>query len=187
MTGAQTLSTLFLSSGDLIADRRFAWARDCEQKGDLRGAAELLAQALELTPAYASAWFALGEVREKLGDRQGAIDAFAQAHAADPDDRHGAVLNLIRLGASPATEMPQAYVRALFDHYASDFDRALLQGLSYRAPTLLRAEIERVNGGAPSFPSMLDLGCGTGLAGAEFRPFVGHLAGIDLSAGMAAQ
>jgi predicted TPR repeat methyltransferase len=187
MTGAQTLSTMFLSSGDLIADRRFAWARDCAQKGDLHAAAELLAQALELTPGYASAWFALGEVREKLGDRGGAIDAFRHARAADPEDGHGAVLNLIRLGASPAVEMPPAYVRALFDHYASDFDRALLQGLNYRAPALLRAAVERVSRAAPSFASMLDLGCGTGLAGAEFRPIVKNLVGVDLSAGMAAQ
>ena len=69
----------FLSSGDIIADRRFEWARDREAKGDLAGAADLLVQALELAPAYASAWFALGEMREKLGDRAGAVAAFKQA------------------------------------------------------------------------------------------------------------
>src|SRR5436309_11755470 len=47
LAAVKTLSTLLLSSGDLIADRRFAWARDCEEKGNLQGAAELLAQALE--------------------------------------------------------------------------------------------------------------------------------------------
>jgi predicted TPR repeat methyltransferase len=34
------------------------------------------------------------------------------------------------------------------------------------------------------FAAMLDLGCGTGLAGAAFRAVVDHLAGIDLSAAM---
>jgi predicted TPR repeat methyltransferase len=34
------------------------------------------------------------------------------------------------------------------------------------------------------FAAMLDLGCGTGLAGAVFRTAVDHLTGIDLSAAM---
>jgi predicted TPR repeat methyltransferase len=182
----QSLSTLFLSSGDLIADRRFEWARAAERKGDLAGAADLLAQALELVPAYASAWFALGEVREKAGDRAGAIEAYRRARAADPDDRHGAALTLIRLGALAAAPMPPAYVRALFDHYAPDFDRALLQGLNYRAPQLLHDAVARAAGDT-RHASVLDLGCGTGLAGAVFRPLADALVGVDLSPGMLAE
>jgi predicted TPR repeat methyltransferase len=186
----QPLSTLFLSSGDLIADRRFAWAQDCEAKGDLNGAADLLLQALELTPGYASAWFALGEIREKLGDRSGAVEAFEKAREADADDRHGAVLNLIRLGAVAATDMPPAYLRTLFDHYAPAFDQALTEALGYRAPQLLRAGVEaacRDTGRVLHFNAMLDLGCGTGLAGAAFRPLADRLVGVDLSPGMIAQ
>jgi predicted TPR repeat methyltransferase len=37
------------------------------------------------------------------------------------------------------------------------------------------------------FDHMLDLGCGTGLAGAAFRPLVRRLAGVDLSPAMVAQ
>ena len=183
------LSTLFLSSGDLIADRRFDWAKDRESKGDLAGAADLLRQALELVPGYASAWFSLGEICEKLGDLPGAIAAFEQARAADPDDRHGAALHLARLGVGNAA-MPPAYVRALFDHYAPAFDRALTEGLGYRAPELLRDAVERVcvaTGRSKRFGTALDLGCGTGLAGAEFRPLVDWLVGVDLSGGMVAE
>ncbi len=186
----QPLSTLFLSSGDLIADRRFAWAQDCEAKGDLQAAADLLLQALELTPGYASAWFALGEIREKLGDRVGAIEAFGKAREADAEDRHGAVLNLIRLGAGAATDMPPAYVRTLFDHYASAFDKVVTEGLGYRAPALLLDAVETVCrkvGRTAHFAAMLDLGCGTGLAGAVFRPLVDRLVGVDLSPRMIEQ
>jgi len=179
------LSTSFLSSGDLLADRRFEWARDCEAKGDLVGAADLLAQALELTPGYASAWFALGEIREKLGDRAGTIEAFRKAKEVDPSDRHGATLHLIRLGATEAGGMPEAYVRSLFDHYAPAFDRALVEGLAYNAPALLREVVRALRPGR--IGSMLDLGCGTGLAGEVFRPSVDWLVGVDLSAGMLAQ
>jgi predicted TPR repeat methyltransferase len=186
----QQLSTLFLSSGDLIADRRYAWAQDCEAKGDLHAAADLLLQALELTPGYASAWFALGEIREKLSDRIGAIEAFTKARDADADDRHGAVLNLIRLGANNPADMPPAYVRALFDHYASAFDKALTEGLGYQAPALLFAAVAkaRETTARPArFGAMLDLGCGTGLAGGVFRPVVDRLVGVDLSPRMIEQ
>jgi len=37
------------------------------------------------------------------------------------------------------------------------------------------------------FASMLDLGCGTGLGGAAFRPLVDRLVGVDLSPAMAAK
>jgi predicted TPR repeat methyltransferase len=180
------LSTLFLSSGDLIADRRYAWAQDLEAKGDLAGAAELLQQALELTPGYASAWFALGELREKLGDTEAAATAYRKAREADPEDRHGALLNLVRLKAAEASGMPRAYVRALFDHYAPDFDRSLTEGLNYSAPALLRTAVEARTEQA-HFTAMLDLGCGTGLAGAAFRSKIDTLVGVDLSPGMVEQ
>jgi predicted TPR repeat methyltransferase len=181
---------MLLSSGDLVADRRFEWARDCEAKGDLVGAADLLEQALELVPNYASAWFTLGEIGEKLGDRERAIAAYRKARDADPDDRHGALVCLMRLGAVDVAEMPPAYVQALFDHYAPAFDEALVGGLNYRAPALLRDAVEAAckAGGRPMrFGTMLDLGCGTGLAGEAFRAHVDWLVGVDLSPGMIAQ
>ena len=58
---------LFLSSGDMIADRRFEFARDLQLRGDLVAAADLLLQATELAPNFGSAWFTLGELREQLG------------------------------------------------------------------------------------------------------------------------
>src|SRR5271163_5141856 len=109
---------LFLSSGDLVADRRFDFARDLQLKGDLVAAADLLLQALELAPGFAADWFTLGEIREKLGERDAAIAAFRKAEAADPEDRHGANLRLMLLGATNLSGMPPAYVRALFDQYA---------------------------------------------------------------------
>jgi predicted TPR repeat methyltransferase len=180
--------TLHFSSGNLIADRRYEWARDLKAKGDPAGAADLLTQALELEPGYVSAWFALGEVREMLADRAGAIAAFHQARAADPQDRHGASLRLARLGAAPAGAMPENYVRTLFDAYALGFERALTEGLGYRAPELLLRAVEAAHArGRMKFGAVLDLGCGTGLAGAPFRPFADWLAGVDLSPAMLAK
>ncbi|MBV8792824.1 MAG: methyltransferase domain-containing protein [Pseudolabrys sp.] len=181
-TALRPIAPVSLSSGDLIADRRYEWARAAQEKGNLEAAVDLLRQALELVPGYAAAWFALGEVRAARGDAMGAVDAFEQARAADPADRLGAALQLARFEAA-APVMPPAYVRAVFDQYAGDFDRALVEGLSYRAPQLLLDAV-KATGVRMKFGSVLDLGCGTGLTGTAFRPFCDWLVGVDLSAGM---
>jgi predicted TPR repeat methyltransferase len=175
---------LFASSGDLIADRRYERARDLAASGDLPAAAELMEQALELAPGFASAWFALGEIRLQAGDRAAAAAAFERALAADPEDRHGAGLHLARLGARPDAPMSQAYVRHLFDQYAPRFAEALTAGLAYRGPQLLHDRIAALRSEAMHFARLLDLGCGTGLVGAAFRPHCDVIAGVDLSANM---
>src|SRR6202161_1023212 len=182
---------LFVSSGDLIADRRYKWALDHAAEGDMAGAADILAQTVELAPRCATAWFALGAIRDQLGDRDGAIAAFGQARDADPEDYHGARLQLARLGAGEATPaMTHAYVRRLFDQYAARYDTSLTESLAYRGPAVLREAVERVTSAARRplrFESVLDLGCGTGLAGAAFRPACGRLIGVDLSEAMVAK
>lgn len=181
---------LFLSSGDLIADRRFEFARDLQLKGDLPAAAELLEQAVELAPNFPSAWFTLGEIRERLGQHDLAIAAFRRARESDPMDRHGAAVWLMRLGAEGLGEMPKGYVQTLFDQYAPRFEAALLGDLGYRAPQLLFKAVLSVRAKARKpafFKRAIDLGCGTGLGAAAFAREVDHFIGIDLSPGMIEQ
>jgi predicted TPR repeat methyltransferase len=175
---------LFLSSGDLIADRRFEFARDLQLKGDLGAAAELLTQAVELAPNFASAWFTLGEIRVQLGEKDAAIAAFRKARTADAEDRHGAAVRLMRLGAEELSAMPRSYVQALFDQYAPRFEAALLGDLDYRAPQLLFKAVLSVRHAVKKpafFKRAIDLGCGTGLGAAAFAREVDHFVGIDLS------
>ena len=178
---------LFLTSGDLMADRRFEFARDLQLKGDLPASADLLEQAIELAPDFTSAWFTLGEIRLQLGERDKAIAAFREARRSDPEDQHGAGLHLMRLGDAAMAEMPKAYVQALFDQYAPRFEHALINDLGYRAPALIFKAVlaARVAAKKPAlFARAIDLGCGTGLAAAAFAKQVDHFIGIDLSPGM---
>jgi predicted TPR repeat methyltransferase len=175
---------LFLSYGDMIADRRFDFARDLQLKGDLAAAADLLLQATALAPGFASAWFTLGDIRERLGEREQAIAAFHKAKDADPDDRHGASLRLMLLGAVELSNMPPAYVRSLFDQYAPKFERALVDDLGYRGPELLFRAVLAVRAAVRKptfFKRAIDLGCGTGLAARAFAKEVDAFTGIDLS------
>lgn len=185
MTNAEPMpARLFLSSGDLVADRRFDFARDLQLKGDLAAAADLMGQALEVAPGFASAWFTLGVIREQLGERDAAVAAFREAEIADPADRHGASLRLVLLGAAKLSAMPQAYVRALFDQYAPKFETALVDDLGYRGPALLLKAVLAARAAARQpafFRRAIDLGCGTGLAARAFAAQVDEFTGIDLS------
>ena len=78
---------LFLSSGDLVADRRYEFARDLQLKGDLPAAAELLEQAIELVPKFPSAWYTLGGLDvDVAGNRATLVEGGALA---------GSVTNLL--------------------------------------------------------------------------------------------
>jgi predicted TPR repeat methyltransferase len=176
-----------LAAGDLIAERRFAYAKAAADEGDLSAAAELFEQTLERAPNWPAAWFALGEAREKLGDLDAAARAFRGTLVADPTDAQGAMarLALIGRGETPGA-LPEAYVARLFDDYAPRFEKHLTNNLGYRAPALIAEALSAI---APKrrFVSALDLGCGTGLMGKALRGRVDRLAGVDLSAAMIAK
>lgn len=173
------------SSGDLLADRRYAYAEAALKEGDAVAAADLLAQTVEIVPRWAPAWFLLGVARVALLDTAGAAAAFRESLRLDPTDVIGARLHLARLGQAPAAAaMSDAYVRSLFDDYAGRFDEHLTRSLGYRGPALLMQALRKVAGAAPRFAQVLDLGCGTGLMGEVIRPHAVRLAGCDLSPAM---
>ncbi|KGD86381.1 methyltransferase domain-containing protein [Rhizobium sp. YS-1r] len=171
------------SSGDVIADRRADYARMLSEAEDFGAAAELMEQALELVPAWAAGWFRLGEFREKAG-LETADEAYRQALALEPEDVFGARLKLALLGVEAIPDQPPSrYVEGLFDDYADRFDTALVEKLDYSVPGKLAALV------APHAPfrNVVDLGCGTGLFGAEIRGQAGYLEGFDLSLNMLAR
>jgi predicted TPR repeat methyltransferase len=181
------------TSGDPRLDRRYDWARQALAEGDAAGAADILAQTLAEAPHFAAGWHLMGQAREALGDRPGAAEAYRQAAAQDGAGVLGAGLDAARLSGEAAeviARQPVAYVSALFDDYAPRYDRHLRQTLRYRGPEALRDGLMRVKArlGPPfRFEAMLDLGCGTGLAGEVFAPFCGSITGVDLSARMVAK
>jgi predicted TPR repeat methyltransferase len=97
-----------------------------------------------------------------------------------------AYLEAAETGSPPPERSADAYVAALFDVYAPSFDDSLRGFLAYRAPERLMDAVRTALGNRREL-DVLDLGCGTGLAGPLLRPFARRLEGIDLSTGMLAK
>ncbi|MBP2235735.1 putative TPR repeat methyltransferase [Sinorhizobium kostiense] len=175
-----------LSSGDLIADRRADYAKMLAEGGDHRGAAELMAQALEIAPDWAAGWFRLADYEEKSGRKMAAIEALGRTLRLSPEDIFGASLKLALLGAAETPQQPpSSYVERLFDDYAERFDQALVEKLDYSVPEKLAALIGRMP--SQRFRHVTDLGCGTGLFGERIRHCADFLEGFDLSVNMLAK
>ncbi len=73
---------------------------------------------------------------------------------------------------------PSDYLVAYFDRFAETFDKQLVEVLGYDVPEKLVAIVESYG---RELPRVLDLGCGTGLAGPRLRPGRTRLVGVDLS------
>jgi len=150
--------------------------------GRLNEALAAVEKALELDPTVGQAWSLRGSLLRDLGRPQEAAPCFerAIAHGADAElNRY--FLAGVTSGPAPAAP-PRHYVQQLFDGYAGDFDRHLVEVLQYRAPQRL---VQGLQG--RQFASALDLGCGTGLCGPLLRPLARRLQGVDLSANMVRQ
>jgi len=148
-------------------------------------ALKALDQAIALDPTLAEAWSQRGSVLRDIGQYAEAARCFEQALAHGGDDTlHRFYLASVRAGEATPPQPPRAYVEALFDDYADDFQSHLIQHLKYQAHETLLAPL-RV--GAQRFPLVLDLGCGTGLCGQLIRPHADAVDGVDLAQAMVEQ
>jgi predicted TPR repeat methyltransferase len=175
-----------LQCPDPQAERRWSYGRLLAAERDWAGACDLFEQALERAPGFAPAWVDLGEARERLADKAAAAEAYARAAALDSEDRLGSRARLARARGESAPKLSPAYVARLFDDYAKRFDRHLLEDLHYSGPEAIDVALEAV-AWRRRFAHALDLGCGTGLAGAALRARAQRLEGVDLSAKMIEQ
>ena len=148
-----------------------------------------LQRALRLDPG-------LGRARELIAA------AWLKAGEADK------ALESLRLLENPPSEMIAAceaiktaprsdpgYVRHLFDQFSADYDQRMIGQLAYAGPQILFdlaalvmpgriGASARAGATIKKSLTILDLGCGTGLAGAVFKPLAARLEGVDLSPAM---
>jgi len=147
-----------------------------------------LADGLE---AYREAVGADPENREKLirdafhilsgyGHEEAAIRLGEIHRSENPDDAIQTYL-LAALKHEPLTQAPEDYIVSYFDKFADTFDNQLVEILDYHGPEKLHALLA-AHRAQPA--RILDLGCGTGLAGPLLKAPGRILTGVDLSTRM---
>ena len=101
-----------------------------------------------------------------------------RAIALWPDNKGLPFHLAVARGETPSTQ-PKEMVQQLFDGYANRFDQHLVEKLNYRVHTRVAGMIRERSPGLDV--SVLDLGCGTGLLGAELGKIRGAFVGVDVS------
>jgi predicted TPR repeat methyltransferase len=141
-------------------------------------------RALRIDPQLAEGRFLLGCAWLEAGEPEKALQAFHQIPAdAAPPDLPEKIAEAERMRALSRSNA--RYVRHLFDQFATDYDARMIGQLGYSAPRILRELSCLVIPDVPAHSlDILDLGCGTGLTGLEFRDLARRLDGIDLSPSM---
>jgi len=197
--------------GGLLA--RLTLVKALLESGDIESALEEARETASLNPGVAIATMGLGEVLLRRGALPAAIGELQRALRLDPDlgrarfliasawleagEAQKALEILENLESSPdiaamiarahaihgAPRSDAGYVRHLFDQFSADYDARMIGQLCYAAPHILRDLADLVMPGRRQL-AVLDLGCGTGLAGAAFKSRAARLDGIDLSPAM---
>jgi predicted TPR repeat methyltransferase len=178
-------ATAFAEAKRLYPDNRVIWLKWLRARfaadvidGDVEAAIDACRGHAELTAAEFEQTLREGfHVLSGYGQRAAAIRLGAARLARKPDDPVQAYL-LAALKGEPLSRAPDDYVVAYFDHFAAGFDQQLVDVLDYRAPDILTAMIARH---PRPLPRILDLGCGTGLAGPLLAGDGRRLTGLDLS------
>ncbi|MGZ5929778.1 MAG: methyltransferase domain-containing protein [Rhizomicrobium sp.] len=147
--------------------------------GALPAAIAELQRALRLDPQLAQARFLTACAWLEAGEAEKALEIFGDLDASPQIEDLMARARAI--GQAPRSDA--GYVRHLFDQFSADYDSRMIGQLAYAAPRILRDLADLVMPGRSRL-AILDLGCGTGLAGAMFKSLAARLDGIDLSPAM---
>ncbi len=169
-----------------IAAAALALGETLLAEGKLPFAIAEFQRALRIDPKLVKAKYFLGCAWLEAGEAERALAEFSELDAYEPAD----VLAQKIAEAEAMRTAPRSnarYVQHLFDQFSADYDARMIGHLAYRAPTIMRELAELVmghNNGMRNNLDILDLGCGTGLAGAAFADWAHRIDGIDLSPAM---
>lgn len=148
-------------------------------RGALEEALACYRNALAANPEYAEAYHNMGNTQMVMGESKAAITSFRLAAKINPNDADLKHV-LASITGKQTSAPPISYVASLFDYYAANFEQSLLGDLHYAVPTTIAQIMSDLKTGN-SFGSVLDMGCGTGLAGVSLASMSDNLHGIDIS------
>ena len=154
-----------------------------KRQGKLHETVACCRKVLNIRPDDAVAHYNLGIALRDTGERNEAISCFKEALIINPDfaEAHHLIDSLL---GHTTKSPPRKYIEKLFNAHAEEFEIHLVMQLGYKMPSTLKKITVDLGLADEKFKNVLDLGCGTGLAGVAFRDIAESLVGIDLSENM---
>ncbi|MCB9384422.1 MAG: methyltransferase domain-containing protein [Bryobacterales bacterium] len=172
---------LFVSwRGGARADDPAGLSQKLREEGKIEAAYICRYAAAETDPENVDHWSALGELAHILGRREQARQAYERVLELTPSDaetRH--ILTALR-GEAPPPRASNAVIEQLYERFSTFYESNVLDELDFQGPKRLAALAEQALPGREGLAA-LDLGCGSGLAGAEIKARCRRLVGVDLS------
>ena len=140
-------------------------------------------KAVELKPDDWNAWYELGEAAQCVGRRDEAREAFQKYFDANPQDGEIEHLLIALRDDAPPPRASDRAIEHIYKNFAATYESRMREDLKYCGPERMQEGISAVIGDGGGL-SVLDLGCGSGLAGQSVKPRAAELIGVDLSPDM---
>lgn len=169
----------------LDADRLNELAGRLREHGKIQTAFLCQQQAVALDPGDPWKWDSLGELAHILGRRSDARYAYERLLEIQPDDAETRHLLVALCDEAPPDRVPDECIQQMYARFSDFYESQMRDELYYEGPERLFQAICDITGDG-QIPSVLELGCGTGLFGQLIRPKALRLVGVDLSPEMVA-
>lgn len=165
---------------EFTAAELFAFTKRLKNTGKVQAAYLCGKRTVELTPEDWSAWYDLGEIAQCLGKREEARTAYQKYFDHNPDDGEIEHLLIALRDDAPPPRASDRAIQHIYKNFAASYESIMLDALGYVGPERMKEALTAVIGEKGDL-DVLDLGCGSGLAGTMIKPRAAKLTGVDLS------
>jgi predicted TPR repeat methyltransferase len=165
---------------EFSAAELFAFTKRLKSTGKFQAAYLCGKRTVELTPEDWDAWYSLGDIAQCVGRREEARVAYQKYFDHNPDDGEIEHLLIALRDDAPPPRASDRAIQHIYKAFAASYESIMCEALKYAGPERLRDSLDAVLGERGGL-DILDLGCGSGLAGTIVKERAAHLTGVDLS------
>jgi len=165
---------------ELSAEELTKLAKRLRRNGQIQTAYLCQRRATELITDNSNAWSVLGELAHILGHRDQTRAAYEKYLELEPDDEETKHLLIALRGEPPPPRAPDVVIQQLYQRFSSFYEFNVCEELYYEAPQRLFELIKAVLADRREL-AVVDLGCGSGLAGVLLKSVAARISGVDLS------